>query len=265
MPRECGRNVMDGAGDRHGGPGAEEKVLVVTGAGSGIGRAVARAFLAAGWVVVLAGRRRAALEETAEGAPGARIVPMDVADAESVSAAFREIEELTGRIDVLFNNAGLSPTDDGSVLDTVLDVWERVQAVNLRSVFLCCKHGIPHLQAGGGGSVRGYGFQRLGPRDPVFNDPIGGLSLAEFSLEARVRTPLFGGALGIVPFIDAGNIYTSSTPAVTNLRFGTLVTPLSRRRPWKVARETATLDRLSNGRLVVGAGIAVGVLADDGR
>lgn len=75
--------------------------------------------------------------------------------------------------------------------------------------------------AGGGGSVRGYGFQRLGPRDPVFNDPIGGLSLAEFSLEARVRTPLFGGALGVVPFIDAGNIYTSSTPDLTNLRFGT--------------------------------------------
>lgn len=85
MPRECGRNVMDGAGDRHGGSGAEDKVLVVTGAGSGIGRAVARAFLAAGWVVVLAGRRRAALVETAAGAPGARIVPVDVADAESVA------------------------------------------------------------------------------------------------------------------------------------------------------------------------------------
>jgi translocation and assembly module TamA len=74
--------------------------------------------------------------------------------------------------------------------------------------------------AGGGGSVRGYGFQRLGPRDPIFVDPIGGRSLAEFSLEARVRTGLFGGALGIVPFIDAGNIYTSSTPQLDDLRFG---------------------------------------------
>ena len=66
---------------------------------------------------------------------------------------YAEVREAYGRIDVLFNNAGISPTDDGSVVDTELDVWERVQAVNLRSVFLCCKHGIPHLQAGGGGSV----------------------------------------------------------------------------------------------------------------
>jgi NAD(P)-dependent dehydrogenase (short-subunit alcohol dehydrogenase family) len=58
-----------------------------------------------------------------------------------------------GRVDVLFNNAGISPSDDASVLDTTLEAWERVQAVNLRSVFLCCKHGIPHLLDAGGGSV----------------------------------------------------------------------------------------------------------------
>lgn len=74
--------------------------------------------------------------------------------------------------------------------------------------------------AGGGGSVRGYGFQRLGPRDPIFDDPIGGRSLAEFSIEARVRTGLLGGTIGIVPFIDAGNIYTSSVPQLDDLRFG---------------------------------------------
>lgn len=71
--------------------------------------------------------------------------------------------------------------------------------------------------AGGGGSVRGYGYQDLGPRDPIFDDPIGGRSLAEFSLEARVRV----GAFGIVPFVDAGNIYTSSMPKINKLRFGT--------------------------------------------
>jgi translocation and assembly module TamA len=70
--------------------------------------------------------------------------------------------------------------------------------------------------SGGGGSVRGYGFQRLGPRDPVFDDPIGGRSLAEFALEARVRV----GNFGIVPFVDAGNIYTSPLPEIDDLRFG---------------------------------------------
>ncbi|MDB5698126.1 MAG: outer membrane protein assembly factor [Alphaproteobacteria bacterium] len=71
--------------------------------------------------------------------------------------------------------------------------------------------------AGGGGSVRGYGYQDLGPRDPIFNDPIGGRSLAEFALEARVRV----GNFGIVPFVDAGNIYTSPLPHLDSLRFGT--------------------------------------------
>jgi translocation and assembly module TamA len=70
--------------------------------------------------------------------------------------------------------------------------------------------------AGGGGSVRGYGFQRLGPRDPVFDDPIGGRSLTEFALEARIRY----GAWGIVPFVDAGNISTSPLPRFDDLRVG---------------------------------------------
>lgn len=70
--------------------------------------------------------------------------------------------------------------------------------------------------AGGGGSVRGYGFQRIGPRDPVFDDPIGGRSLSEFAIEARVRF----GNFGIVPFVDGGNISTSSLPQFDNLRFG---------------------------------------------
>lgn len=74
--------------------------------------------------------------------------------------------------------------------------------------------------AGGGGSVRGFGFQDLGPRDPIFNDPIGGRSLAEFALEARVRVNLLGDNIGIVPFVDAGNIYTSTLPRLDDLRFG---------------------------------------------
>jgi translocation and assembly module TamA len=74
--------------------------------------------------------------------------------------------------------------------------------------------------AGGGGSVRGYGFQELGEQDPVFEDPIGGRSLAEFAIEARVRVNALGDKLGIVPFIDAGNVYASSTPQLDDLRFG---------------------------------------------
>lgn len=75
------------------------------------------------------------------------------------------------------------------------------------------------LYSGGGGSVRGYGYQTVGPRD-VNNDPVGGRSLVEFSLEARIRTGFFGGNFGVVPFIDAGNVYTSSTPDISGLRYG---------------------------------------------
>jgi NAD(P)-dependent dehydrogenase (short-subunit alcohol dehydrogenase family) len=70
-----------------------------------------------------------------------------------VTDLYAQVRSDLGRIDVLFNNAGISPTDDASVLDTALEAYERVQATNLRSVFLCCKHGIPHLLEGGGGSV----------------------------------------------------------------------------------------------------------------
>jgi translocation and assembly module TamA len=73
--------------------------------------------------------------------------------------------------------------------------------------------------AGGGGSVRGYGYQEIGPRN-VLDQPIGGRSLAEFSLEARIRLPIFGGNFGVVPFVDAGNIYSSSIPKFTGLRVG---------------------------------------------
>jgi NAD(P)-dependent dehydrogenase (short-subunit alcohol dehydrogenase family) len=77
----------------------------------------------------------------------------DVGDEQAVAGMFAQTHERFGRIDVLFNNAGINPTDDASVLDTPVEVWERVQRVNLTSVFLCCKHGIPHLLEGGGGSV----------------------------------------------------------------------------------------------------------------
>ncbi|VWX56079.1 autotransporter assembly complex protein TamA [Sphingorhabdus sp. 109] len=75
------------------------------------------------------------------------------------------------------------------------------------------------LYSGGGGSVRGYSYQTVGPLD-ANDDPVGGRSLVEFSLEARVRTGLLGGNFGVVPFIDAGNVYTSSTPDLSDLQYG---------------------------------------------
>jgi NAD(P)-dependent dehydrogenase (short-subunit alcohol dehydrogenase family) len=70
-----------------------------------------------------------------------------------VSGLYKRVKDELGQIDVLFNNAGINPTDDTSVLDTPIESWQRVQDANLRSVFLCCKHGIPHLLEAGGGSV----------------------------------------------------------------------------------------------------------------
>jgi NAD(P)-dependent dehydrogenase (short-subunit alcohol dehydrogenase family) len=76
-----------------------------------------------------------------------------VSDPAEVEAMYTRTREAYGRIDVLFNNAGISPDDDASILDTSVEAWHRVQDVNLKSVFLCCKYGIPHLLEGGGGSV----------------------------------------------------------------------------------------------------------------
>ena len=80
-------------------------------------------------------------------------IQANVADENEVRDAYARVAEEMGRIDVLMNNAGINPTDDESVLDTPLEAWQRVQDVNLRGVFLCCKHGIPHLLLGDGGSV----------------------------------------------------------------------------------------------------------------
>jgi NAD(P)-dependent dehydrogenase (short-subunit alcohol dehydrogenase family) len=124
----------------------EGKVCVVTGTASGIGAESARLFAAEGARVV-------GIDLDAEQAVGALTIAADVADEEQVRAAMAEAREQFGRIDVLMNNAGINPTDDGSVLETDLDSWQRVQDVNLRGVFLCCKHGIPHLLDAGGGSV----------------------------------------------------------------------------------------------------------------
>jgi len=123
----------------------EGKVCVITGAASGIGAESAQVFADEGARVVGVDIEPGALGELA--------IEADVTDEEQVRRMYERSRAELGRIDVLFNNAGINPTDDSSVVQTSLDAWQRVQDVNLKSVFLCCKHGIPHLLEGGGGSV----------------------------------------------------------------------------------------------------------------
>jgi NAD(P)-dependent dehydrogenase (short-subunit alcohol dehydrogenase family) len=130
----------------------ENKVAVITGAASGIGRATARRFAAEGASVVVADFDDQHGPEVATEINGL-FVQVNVADQASVVAMYEKTAEVYGGIDVLFNNAGISPADDDSILTTGLDAWKRVQDVNLTSVYLCCKYGIPHLQRRGGGSI----------------------------------------------------------------------------------------------------------------
>jgi NAD(P)-dependent dehydrogenase (short-subunit alcohol dehydrogenase family) len=123
----------------------EGKVCVITGAASGIGAESARHFAREGARVVGV--------DMQPGSAGELAIEADVTDEDQVADLLRRVRGEMGRIDVLFNNAGINPTDDVSVVDSELDAWQRVQDVNVRGVFLCCKHGIPHLLETGGGSV----------------------------------------------------------------------------------------------------------------
>jgi NAD(P)-dependent dehydrogenase (short-subunit alcohol dehydrogenase family) len=124
----------------------EGKVCVITGAASGIGAEAARLFMAEGARVVGV--------DISEGSEGHLPIVADVTEPDQVERMYAQTREEFGRIDVLFNNAGINPAEDTSILNTPIDVFQRVQDVNLRSVFLCCKYGIPHLlENETGGSV----------------------------------------------------------------------------------------------------------------
>jgi NAD(P)-dependent dehydrogenase (short-subunit alcohol dehydrogenase family) len=130
----------------------KDRVAVVTGAGGGIGLATVRRFAAEGATVVCAdidvAAGKAAAEET-----GGLFVEADVSSEQDVAAMYRAACDAYGRIDVAFNNAGVSPPDDRSILETGLAAWRRVQEVNLTSVYLCCKHVIPYMRRRGKGSI----------------------------------------------------------------------------------------------------------------
>ena len=130
----------------------EGKVAVVTGGAGGIGRETARRFAEEGARVCIADLADEPGQETASEVDGI-YVHADVTDPDDVQRMYSEAADRFGGIDVLFNNAGISPSDDDSILETGLEAWERVQNVNLKSVYLCCKYGIPYLLERGGGSI----------------------------------------------------------------------------------------------------------------
>jgi NAD(P)-dependent dehydrogenase (short-subunit alcohol dehydrogenase family) len=121
------------------------KVCVITGTASGIGAETARLFAQEGARVVGV--------DLSDEAVGDLTIQADVTDPVQVESMYARAREQFGKIDVLFNNAGISRDDDASILDTSVEAWDKVQNVNLKSVFLCCKFGIPHLLDNAGGSI----------------------------------------------------------------------------------------------------------------
>ena len=130
----------------------QDRVAVITGAGSGIGLATARRMAAEGAVIVAVD-----IDETAgakvAAETGGTFVAADVSREDDVQRLFDGVVAQHGRVDIAFNNAGISPPEDDSILTTGLDAWRRVQEINLTSVYLCCKHVLPHMQRAGRGSV----------------------------------------------------------------------------------------------------------------
>jgi NAD(P)-dependent dehydrogenase (short-subunit alcohol dehydrogenase family) len=130
----------------------EGRVAVVTGGASGIGLATVRRLAAEGAKVVI-GDVDPAAGKTAADEVGGLFVATDVTDQAAVENLFQQAFDTFGSVDIAFNNAGISPPDDASILDTGLEAWRKVQEVNLTSVYLCCKAAIPYMQRQGKGSI----------------------------------------------------------------------------------------------------------------
>jgi NAD(P)-dependent dehydrogenase (short-subunit alcohol dehydrogenase family) len=178
-------------------------IAVVTGAGSGIGRAAARALHADGWELVLAGRREDALRETL---PGARIVPADITDPQAVSALF----EAAGPLDLLFNNAGIGVA--APIEDLSLEDWQRVVDTNLTGAFLCAQAAFRAMIGRGGRIINNGSIAAHAPRPyavayTATKHAITGLTKA-LSLEGRAHDIACGQ-------IDVGNAATPMTEGQT--------------------------------------------------
>jgi NAD(P)-dependent dehydrogenase (short-subunit alcohol dehydrogenase family) len=130
----------------------EGRVAVVTGGASGIGLATVRRLADEGAHLVI-GDLDPTSGEPAAAEVGGIFIRTDVTDADDVAAMFAAAKDTYGTVDIAFNNAGISPPDDDSILETGIDVWRRVQEVNLTSVYLCCKEVLPIMLAQGKGSI----------------------------------------------------------------------------------------------------------------
>nr|WP_253840529.1 3-oxoacyl-ACP reductase [Actinokineospora globicatena] len=130
----------------------EGRVAVVTGGGSGIGLASVRRLASEGARVVVGDIDRESGARAAQEVDGL-FVPVDVTSEDEVKALFQAAADTYGSVDIAFNNAGISPPEDDSILTTGLDAWRRVQEVNLTSVFLCSKYAIEHMRRAGKGTV----------------------------------------------------------------------------------------------------------------
>jgi len=196
---------------------AQQRVAVVTGAGTGIGRAVSIALSGAGYALVLAGRREDPLRETGTMLNGAEhlVVSTDVADPASVAALFEAVREAYGRVDVLFNNAGIA-APPGHFEDIAFEDWRRVVDVNLNGSFLCAQAAIRLMQAqtprGGriinNGSIAAYAPRPNGAAYAATKSAITGLTKS-LALDGR----RMGIACGQ---IDIGNAATEMTAPMRN-------------------------------------------------
>ena len=235
------------------------KVALVTGAGSGIGKAVAQAFGREGYAVVLAGRRADALDEVAKSiGPHALAVPTDVADPPSVAALFAATKEKFGRLDVLFNNAGTGAPGTIMLEDLTIEMWQNVVNVNLSGVFYCMQEAFKIMKdqspRGGriinNGSISAHaprpnsapytstkhavtGLTRSGSLDGrKYDIAVGQIDIgnAGTDMTEKMKTgmPQANGTMAPEPTMDVENvaktvIYMASLPLDTNVQFVTVM------------------------------------------
>ena len=217
---------------------ASPRIALITGAGSGIGRACALALFKAGYAVVLAGRRRDALEETARefGATADRslVVPTDITDAGAVRALFARIEDVYGRLDVLFNNAGIN-APAAPLEEISLESWRAVMETDVTGAFLCTQEAFRLMKT---------------------QKPRGGRIINNGSISAHVPRP-------------QSAPYTSAKHAITGLTKSTALDG----RPFGIAcgqidignAETALSSRIKKGVLQANGGVAAEAMMDVGH